>query len=787
MNKEYSEGNKSYLFHLFIIVTFLLFFIQVSAQTTSSNWYVDKQSSGGNTGLSWSNAWTSFSNINWSLIQPGDTVFISGGTDSLVYNEELNPNKSGAPSNYIVIRPGLEPGHNGKVIIDRQGSGSDCIMADGNQYIKYEYLSLRNATSSNIQLRTSNCIISHCDFYISSGATCGIDVRGTNNIIEYNNSNTGNQLNDGQTDFVQCTSGGGHIFRYNYIRNRNTNINEHSDCIQFWSMSTGCDIYGNYMWQDNTKTTNAQGIYIESGLGNWRIYNNIAYFPYAKHAISISSTAPAPTKVEIYGNTIYQGSGSIEQNMWTNINIGTLIIKNNIFVSEGTIMPVKISSAQTSANLIMDNNLYYTPASSSVIYYAGANRTLAYMQGLGFETNGQDVNPNFVGSPTTSEGFYLNANSPAIDAGTAISSPYNIDVLGVSRPQGNGWDIGAFEYTGAIVDITPPKLVSASLVDDFTLELSFSENIEQNSVINPLNYNINQGVVVTTVSQITSNLVRLNTTQHQPNIEYSVVVNNVYDLSGNQIDPNFNSKVYLNNVVADITQLPIVSASASNWYQDYTPNRSIDGIGGLQDPTSRWGGLLPMPDTIVYDLGESLKVSKIGISFYRWDVGRVYRYSVLLSNDLINWQPVVTSVWSQSIEWNYNEFSAITARYISLVSLENNETDYAVVYEVKIWGNDQSTDSDTETVLPKDFELSQNYPNPFNPSTNIVVKISKNTNLRLSVYDIIGNLVEEITNTQYVPGVYEFNFNANGIASGIYFYRVEAEGFVDTKKMVLLK
>ena len=445
-----------------------------------TNYYIYKSSAGSNSGLSWSNAWPSFSDINWSLIQPGDTVFISGGTDSLVYNEELNPNKSGAPNNYIVIRPGLEPGYNGKVIIDRQGTSSYCIYGDDNEYIKYEYLHLRNATSRNVRLRTSNCVVSHCNFYISSGATCGIDVRGTNNIIEYNNSNTGNQLNDGQTDFVQCTSGGGHIFRYNYIRNRNTNINEHSDCIQFWSMSTGCDIYGNYMWQDNTKTTNAQGIYIESGLGNWRIYNNIAYFPYAKHAISISSTAPAPTKVEIYGNTIYQGSGSIEQNMWTNINIGTLIIKNNIFVSEGTIMPVKISSAQTSANLIMDNNLYYTPASSSVIYYAGANRTLAYMQGLGFETNGQDVNPNFVGSPTTSEGFYLNANSPAIDAGTAISSPYNIDVLGVSRPQGNGWDIGAYEYYD-------PTSSTIQLNAKVFLEGAF-ESYQMNNYLNTLGY-----------------------------------------------------------------------------------------------------------------------------------------------------------------------------------------------------------------------------------------------------------------------------------------------------------
>ena len=87
----------------------------------------------------------------------------------------------------------------------------------------------------------------------------------------------------------------------------------------------------------------------------------------------------------------------------------------------------------------------------------------------------------------------------------------------------------------------------------------------------------------------------------------------------------------------------------------------------------------------------------------------------------------------------------------------------------------------------KNYELVQNYPNPFNPSTRIVVKLPYATNIRLAVYNLIGEMISEVTNAEYEAGTHEFTFIASGLASGVYIYRIESDNFIDTKKMVLLK
>jgi len=89
--------------------------------------------------------------------------------------------------------------------------------------------------------------------------------------------------------------------------------------------------------------------------------------------------------------------------------------------------------------------------------------------------------------------------------------------------------------------------------------------------------------------------------------------------------------------------------------------------------------------------------------------------------------------------------------------------------------------------LPVNFKLYQNYPNPFNPSTTIQYSIPKESSVTLKVYDILGNKVATLVNEDIHRGVYSINFNASGLASGVYFYQIQAGEFVETKKMVLLR
>jgi len=89
--------------------------------------------------------------------------------------------------------------------------------------------------------------------------------------------------------------------------------------------------------------------------------------------------------------------------------------------------------------------------------------------------------------------------------------------------------------------------------------------------------------------------------------------------------------------------------------------------------------------------------------------------------------------------------------------------------------------------LPERFDLFNNYPNPFNPTTKIKFDIPKNSLVSLKIYDISGREIFEIINGKFEAGSYMVNFNAGNLSSGVYFYRLAAEDFISTKKMILLK
>ena len=94
----------------------------------------------------------------------------------------------------------------------------------------------------------------------------------------------------------------------------------------------------------------------------------------------------------------------------------------------------------------------------------------------------------------------------------------------------------------------------------------------------------------------------------------------------------------------------------------------------------------------------------------------------------------------------------------------------------------------TSTETPDNFSLKQNYPNPFNPSTTIEFSVPQASKVKLVVYDIQGREVQTLVNTELTQGRYEYNFDAGRLASGIYLYRLSADGVtIGAKKMLLVK
>jgi photosystem II stability/assembly factor-like uncharacterized protein len=88
---------------------------------------------------------------------------------------------------------------------------------------------------------------------------------------------------------------------------------------------------------------------------------------------------------------------------------------------------------------------------------------------------------------------------------------------------------------------------------------------------------------------------------------------------------------------------------------------------------------------------------------------------------------------------------------------------------------------------PKGYSLSQNYPNPFNPSTSIQFSLPVSSNVKIEIYDVLGKLVSTLINENKSAGKYEINFNALGLSSGVYVYKLTAGSQIITKKMSLLK
>jgi hypothetical protein len=89
--------------------------------------------------------------------------------------------------------------------------------------------------------------------------------------------------------------------------------------------------------------------------------------------------------------------------------------------------------------------------------------------------------------------------------------------------------------------------------------------------------------------------------------------------------------------------------------------------------------------------------------------------------------------------------------------------------------------------LPGSYSLSQNYPNPFNPTTNIKFTLQKASNVTLAIYNVLGQKVSTLVSSFMREGSYSFQFDGSKLASGVYFYRIDAGSFNSVKKMILMK
>lgn len=111
--------------------------------------------------------------------------------------------------------------------------------------------------------------------------------------------------------------------------------------------------------------------------------------------------------------------------------------------------------------------------------------------------------------------------------------------------------------------------------------------------------------------------------------------------------------------------------------------------------------------------------------------------------------------------------------------------DCYMVFEDGIWMPKVIQSVNNE--IPTEYILEQNYPNPFNPSTKIKYSIPNNENVKLSIYNLLGEEIAILVDAQQAAGGYEVQFNAADLPSGIYIYRLQTNNFSSIKKLTVIK
>lgn len=144
------------------------------------------------------------------------------------------------------------------------------------------------------------------------------------------------------------------------------------------------------------------------------------------------------------------------------------------------------------------------------------------------------------------------------------------------------------------------------------------------------------------------------------------------------------------------------------------------------------------------------------------------------------------SMWPPTLTWKWAPFNAAPGTPSSIPLWAGAKC--WVLKDPAPSGVDDITDGD----LPREFDLRQNYPNPFNPSTNIEFDVPKKAHIKLTVFNVLGQEVNRLVNEDMAPGKKSVTWNGDSqsgakVSSGMYFYKLETDGYVSTKKMLLVK
>ncbi len=292
----------------------------------------------------------------------------------------------------------------------------------------------------------------------------------------------------------------------------------------------------------------------------------------------------------------------------------------------------------------------------------------------------------------------------------------------------------------------------------------------------------------------------------EPNKNYSYQVE-AYDFAGNVSGLSSSILVSSNNYEKVSIGCPYtVSSPPSKYYPDTYHKKLTDGSISQQAyfTNPQWVGFSNI-DTldVIIDLKSEVDIFSFTTNYLQDHQPAIYlpkNINIFLSNNnnTFNYAGVMADLIPDDISLSKHIYyltlpEPITARYVKFSTITNNKA-WLFVDEYQVFGKTNTGISVTQKDDIKGYYLSNNYPNPFNPTTTINYQISAvktlqaaSQQVQLKVYDVLGREVATLVNKQQKPGHYKVKFNAYGLPSGLYFYKIQIGEYLKTRKMLLMK
>ncbi|MFH1510261.1 MAG: right-handed parallel beta-helix repeat-containing protein [Candidatus Woesearchaeota archaeon] len=452
-----------------IIILFLVL-VLFACCVHAADYYVDGSvGSSGNGGIN--SPWKSLSNIDWNAISNAPkpcAVYISGGTTSQTYGA-LNIGASGASSGkeIIIKRPASAewPGHDGNVLI--RATSSDAVDFNGHSWIVLDGLDFSSSGGSGVIISSNNIVIRNCVTKNNRGF--GIGAYRSNNVLVQNCVVGPNSVSGGDDPF-QLGPASDWTIEKSVIQGGFATQSAHFDGIQTSEGVTRLTVRYNIFREANNAAFFSESI--DANNVDVKVYGNIFEFTLTPADSSSWCWAIFNDKGQYYSELYIYNNVFVNFDNYNTEGAGILltggnsrniaVIKNNIFYNSRV---EKGSSYK--GTFILDNNCYYSPSNHAIITWNNVNyyaSTFAnFKSATGQEAHGMSQDPLLASVGAAPNALYdlrPTVGSPCIDAGdSTLGDSYNVgistvttksdwpgSVTTISRPQGSGWDIGAYEY-----------------------------------------------------------------------------------------------------------------------------------------------------------------------------------------------------------------------------------------------------------------------------------------------------------------------------------------------------